>query len=69
MGSLLLKSGVLLLLFGDGGQQSVGLIFILLQQRLRLLLRQLYIPQLLQQVALLLWKTVAHWVKEEKLEG
>lgn len=61
-----MKSGFLLLLFGDGGQQPVRLVFILLQEHLCLLLRQLDILQLLQQVALLLWKTAAHWIKEGK---
>lgn len=61
VGSFLVKSGFLLLLFGDGRQQSASLVFVLLQERLRLFLRQLHILQLFQQVALLLWKTAAHW--------
>lgn len=68
MGSFLVRSGFLLLLFGDGGQQSASLVFVLLQERLGLFLRQLDILQLLQQVALLLWKTAAHWRGEGKFK-
>lgn len=63
MGSFLVKSGFLLLLFGDGGEQSASLVLILLQERLRLFLRQLCILQLLHQVTLPLGKTAAHWKK------
>lgn len=68
MGPFPVKSGFLFLLFWDGGQQSVRLIFILLQEHLSLFLRQLDVLQLLQQVALLLGKTAAHWIKEGKFK-
>lgn len=67
MGPLLVKSGFLFLLFWDGGQQSACLVFILLQEHLSLILRQLDVLQLLQQVALLLRKTAARWITEGKV--
>lgn len=60
VGAFFVKSGSLLLRFGDGGQQPVSLVLVLSQQLLCLLLRQLHVPQLLQHIALLLWQTVAH---------
>lgn len=60
MGPLFVKSGSLLVRFGDGGQQPVSLVLVLPQQRVCLLLRQLQVVQLLQQMVLLLWQTAAH---------
>lgn len=57
----LLKSVFLLVWFESGRQQSACLVFIVLQECLRLVLRQLDVLQLLQKVTLLLWKTKAHW--------
>lgn len=67
VGSSFVKFGSLLLWFGDGGQQPVSLVLVLLQQLLGLFLRQLHVQQLLQQVALLLWKTAADWSQTQKL--
>ena len=68
MGSFLVKSGFLLVLFGDGRQKSASLVFIILQEHLCLILRQLDVLQLLQQVTLLLWKTAAHWTRGGKFK-
>lgn len=66
VGSFLVESCVfLLLLFRDGRQQSACFVFILLQEFLRLFLRQLNVLQLLYKFILLLWKTVAHWRERE----
>lgn len=68
MGSFLVRSGFLLLLFGDGGQQPASLVAVLFQERPCPILRQLDVLQLLQQVAALLWKTAAHWRPEGQFE-
>lgn len=60
-GSALVKSRLLPLLFREGGQKSACLLSVVLQESLSLILRQLNILQLLQQVALPLWKSAAHW--------
>lgn len=48
VGSFFVKFRSPLPWFGDGGQQPVGLVLVLLQQLLGLFLRQLHIQQLLQ---------------------
>lgn len=57
-----MSSGFLLLLWYRG-QKSACTILIFLQEVLHHLLRKLHILQLLQKLAVLFWKTKAHWRK------